>query len=124
MKTYHTLVANKSWLLFLNGVKHGSPRSKFAKMLPANMVNIVENQQARGCFRENCCAPEGKGKIISFIYTLAMVGFFFRENISYLTPYLLLWQGNIMRHGQAQSKDTFSVWPPGWPDQETLRDPY
>ena len=81
--TYHTLVANKSWLLFLNGVKHGSPRSKFAKMLPANMVNIAENQQARGCFRENCWAPERviSGKIVSFNYILAILGFCFRENI-------------------------------------------
>ena len=51
--SYHTLVASKSWLLFLKGVKQGSPRRRLARMLPAKIVNIVENQHASGCLREN-----------------------------------------------------------------------
>ena len=52
--------AKISWLLFLNGVKAGSPNKKFAMILPANIDIIEENHKERGCFLEKAIAPKTK----------------------------------------------------------------
>ena len=49
-----------SWLLFLNGVKAGSPNKKLAMILPANIDIIEENHKERGCFLEKAIAPKTK----------------------------------------------------------------
>ena len=58
--SYQTPVASKSWLLFLKGVREGSPSRKLAIILPANIDIIDENHKASGCFREKAIAPETK----------------------------------------------------------------
>ena len=57
LNSYQTQVAKKSWLLFLSGVRTGSPRSALANMLPAKMYIIVPIHREKGCLRENCMAP-------------------------------------------------------------------
>ena len=52
-ETHQTQVAKSSWLLFLRGVRMGSPRRPLASMLPAKMYNMEPIQSANGCFREN-----------------------------------------------------------------------
>ena len=43
--------------LFLKGESMGSPISRLAIRLPEKMRVMQENQQDRGCFRENAKAP-------------------------------------------------------------------
>ena len=57
LNSYQTQVAKKSWLLFLSGVRTGSPRSALANMLPAKMYIMVPIHREKGCLRENCMAP-------------------------------------------------------------------
>ena len=72
--SYQTPVASKSWLLFLKGVREGSPSRKLAIILPANIDIIDENHKASGCFREKAIAPEIKDNILSLFTIFCMMG--------------------------------------------------
>ena len=65
--SYQTPVASKSWLLFLKGVREGSPSRKLAIILPANIDIIDENHKASGCFREKAIAPEMKMYMLRYM---------------------------------------------------------
>ena len=123
-------MASKSWLLFLKGVKQGSPRRRLARMLPAKIVNMVENQHARGCFRENAWAPRNYNvklfwKIIFNSKTLVLFQWLLVNNEKiYLIPYLPLWPDSKPPHVPAQNRDTFWAWQPGLPGPEMLPDPF
>ena len=69
---YQTPVASKSWLLFLKGVREGSPSRKLAIILPANIDIIDENHKASGCFREKAIAPEIKINLLEFFWFVAI----------------------------------------------------
>lgn len=58
LRAYHTSVATTICGVFLSGAKIGSARSPFATIPPAKTTNIYDNQHAKGCLRENACAPE------------------------------------------------------------------
>lgn len=47
---YQQAVATSNCGVFLSGPRMGSPNKAEATMPPANTTNIVESQQARGCF--------------------------------------------------------------------------
>ena len=70
--SYQTPVASKSWLLFLKGVREGSPSRKLAIILPANIDIIDENHKASGCFREKAIAPEIKMKELSIFIDISL----------------------------------------------------
>lgn len=56
--THQVTVPMTSCGVFLSGARMGSPSRPLATMPPAKITSIVDNQHARGCLRENDCAPE------------------------------------------------------------------
>ena len=55
--TYHTAVAMRTSLWFLNGVISGSPTNKLPSILPAKHKSMEASQHDSGCFLENSGAP-------------------------------------------------------------------
>ena len=56
---HHTAVARKMALLFLKGVRMGSPMRALATTLPEKMTSIEESHSDSGCFREKA-SPAAK----------------------------------------------------------------
>lgn len=50
--------AHKTCCVFPKTLMTGSLSRKLANMLPENMLNIVESQQAKGCFLEKYNEPK------------------------------------------------------------------
>ena len=50
--SYQTAVARNMALLFLKGVRMGSPMRAFAMTLPEKMTSMDESHSESGCFRE------------------------------------------------------------------------
>ena len=55
---HHTAVARKMALLFLKGVRMGSPMRALATTLPEKMTSIEESHSDSGCFREKASPAE------------------------------------------------------------------
>ena len=53
LASYQTAVARKMALLFLKGVRMGSPMRALAMTLPEKMTSMDESHSDSGCFREN-----------------------------------------------------------------------
>lgn len=61
--TYQTIVPTSNCGVFFNGAKIGSPSNPLATIPPENIISIVDNQHASGCFLENPCAPDPKSSL-------------------------------------------------------------
>ena len=60
---HHTAVARKMALLFLKGVRMGSPMRALATTLPEKMTSIEESHSDSGCFREKA-SPAAKKNVV------------------------------------------------------------
>ena len=65
---HHTAVARKMALLFLKGVRIGSPMRALATTLPEKMTSIEESHSDSGCFREKASPAAKKNVVCSYLH--------------------------------------------------------